>query len=206
MITGQAINCVIFFILPRTAHSQKGDLSGSQLHSLRKKIVHLTQSGSNWFQLLEDGQSRLCLFGHVWVQELIEFWYQSLSLFCTWFSMQSILMSACVVYLPNSDRAKHSYCKALLPSVAHTCHCSVALISRSQSSLLLLPAITDWLDCVTLSQIQSLSPVQKQIHSETTLNLVVLSLCLEWRPYGSIWQCLSEAPYVIGASRLKYSF
>lgn len=106
----------------------------------------------------------------------------------------------------SSVHAKHPYCMALLLSVTHACHCSVALISLSQSSLLLLPAITDWLDSVTHSQIQSQSLLQKQIHSEMTLNLVVLSLCLEWRPYGSIWQCLSEAPYVISASRLWYSF
>lgn len=103
MITGQVINGVIFSISPRTSHSWKGDLSGPQLHSLREKIVHLTLPGSNWFQLLDDGQSRLYLFGRVWVQELIEFWYQSLTLFCTWLCMQSILMSACV-YLPYSEQ------------------------------------------------------------------------------------------------------
>lgn len=105
-----------------------------------------------------------------------------------------------------SAHAKHPHCIVVLPSVTHGFHCSIALISLSQSSLLSLPAITDWLDYVTESQIQSPSLLQKQIHSEMTLNLVVLSLCLGWRPYGSIWQCLSEAPYVISASRPLYSF
>lgn len=92
--------CYFLHLTKKTAHSWKGDLSGPQLHSLREKIAHLTLPGSNWFQLRDDGQSRPYLFGHVWGQELIEFWDQSLSLFCTWLCMQSILMSACVVYLP----------------------------------------------------------------------------------------------------------
>ena len=35
-------------------------------------------------------------------------------------------------------------------------------------------------------------PLHKQIHSEMTLNLVVLSLCLEWGPYGCIWVHVAE--------------
>lgn len=73
-------------------------------------------------------------------------------------------MSACVVFLSSSEQHAFHYSMALLPSVAHTCHCSVALISLSQSSLLLLPAIAHWRDYVTQSQIQSLSLLQKQIH------------------------------------------
>lgn len=51
---------------------------------------------------------------HVWVQELIGFWYQSLLLFCTWLCMQSILMSTCAVYLPYPEHAKHHYGTASL--------------------------------------------------------------------------------------------
>lgn len=69
-ITGQVINCVIFSISPRTACWWKGDLRSPQLHSLREKIGHLTLPGSIWFQLVDDGQSGLYLFGHVWVQGL----------------------------------------------------------------------------------------------------------------------------------------
>lgn len=126
--------CYFLHLTKKTAHSWKGDLSGPQLHSLREKIAHLTLPGTNWFQLRDDGQSRPYLFGHVWGQELIEFWYQSLSLFCTWLCMQSILMSACVVYLPS--RGASLLHGAVLPAAAHACHCSVALISPSQSSLL----------------------------------------------------------------------
>lgn len=57
-------------------------------------------------------------------------------------------------FSPSCRHAKHPYCMALLSSVNHACHCSAALISLSQSSLRLLPAITHWLDYVTRSQIQ----------------------------------------------------
>lgn len=128
VITGQVINCVIFSISPRIAHSWKGDLSSPQLQSLREKIVHLTLPGSNWFQLLDDGQSKLYLFGGVWVQELIEFWYQSLSLFSTWLCMQSIVMSACVVYLPYSRR--HACQASPLYGTAPLCDSRLSLFCR----------------------------------------------------------------------------
>lgn len=128
MITGQVINCVIFSISPKTAHSWKGDLSAPQLHSLKEKIAHLTLPGSNWFQLLDDRQSRLYLFGHVWVQELIEFWYQSLSLFRTWLCMQSILMSACILYLPYSEQPACQV--ALLYGNAPLCDSHLSLFCR----------------------------------------------------------------------------
>lgn len=60
------------------------------------------------------GNQGCIFFVHVWVQELIGFWYQSLLLFCTWLCMQSILMSTCVVYLPYLESAKHCYGTACL--------------------------------------------------------------------------------------------
>lgn len=60
------------------------------------------------------GNQGRIFFVHVWVQELIEFCYQSLLLFCTWLCMQSILMSTCVVYLPHPEHAKHPYGTASL--------------------------------------------------------------------------------------------
>lgn len=60
----------------------------------------------------------------------------------------------CVCKTARPARRATQY-MARLPSLTHACHSSVALISGSQSPLLLLPAVTDWIDHVTGSQSQS---------------------------------------------------
>lgn len=120
---------------------------GPQWHSLREKFAPTSR---RW----------LCLFGHVWVRDPI-----------------TVRRTPGVLVCPRRSEAhaEHPYGTVLLPSVTQACHCSVALISLRQSRLPLLPAVTDWPDCVTQSQILSSSLLRKQTHLEMTLNLVVLS-------------------------------
>lgn len=87
--------------------------------------------------------------------------------------MQSIWISTCVAMIVSlsSLHANHPYCMALLSSMTCACHYSII---PSQCPLLLLPAITHWLDDVPQCQIQSWALLQKQIHSEMTLQLAVI--------------------------------
>lgn len=106
----------------------------------------------------------------------------------------------CCLFLPHPCQASLLYGTALL------CDSSLSLFCRfDQPESIFFAFAASRRKLARLCDTEPNSEtalLQKQIHPEMTLNLVVLSLCLGWRPYGSIWLCLSKAPYVISASRL----
>ena len=109
----------------------KGDLGYPQLYtSLRQKIAHLTLPVGNLFQLLDDEQSRQYLFGHFWVQHLIEFWYESASPFCAWLCMQSIFDGGC---LCSCDCCLFTIWKLYVSTVRPVCHIFPSMIHTSLS-------------------------------------------------------------------------
>lgn len=108
--------------------------------------------GSNFYMMGNQGCIYLVVFGsRSWLNVGINpYNYFVLDCVCKVFWRVLVLF---ICFIRSRVPAKHPYCMARHPSVAHACHCSAALISLSQSSLLFLPTITDWLDYVTPSQI-----------------------------------------------------